>query len=119
MILKQSRKKLDRALNDDDTTIFLLSGDKNSKAREVHDFIEEYVWAPWDRWFLVTGLSILKPSEKQTWFDGANVERYAVLGGAKPKSIAQKGPITELLRAADSKPAITKIERAFAAGDAV
>jgi hypothetical protein len=116
MILTDDRGPLDDELSIKKRTIIVLSGDEDTKSGEIHEFIEERDWDPWDRWFLVTDLSILTPEESYGWFiDKPN--RHAVLGGTTPKVIAQKGSVNKLLRQ-NGKPSATKISKAFAKGDA-
>ena len=111
--------KLDQALEDDRTTILLLSGGQDSKCEEVHAFVDGYDWEPWRHYFLITDLLILMPAELDQWFDGPNPDQYAVIGGATiPKPVARKGPVEHLLKA-DGGPSILKIRSVFAAGDQV
>lgn len=119
MIIKKDRAKLDESLNDTTTTVFLLVGQENSKAGEVHGLIESRTWDDWQRWFLITDLSLLTDTEKWAWFSGITSEYYAVLGGNNlPKTIAQQGPVTDLLNK-DGRPGYLKIRQAFLKGDEI
>ena len=117
MIITDDRTRLDSALVDPDTTVLLLSGDEDSKAREIHDFIHGAELEAWRKCFLISDLKILKASERKAWFDGENSERYAALGGTT-KKLAVRGPIDDLLTASD-EPSILEIRQAFARGDKV
>jgi len=117
MIITDDRVELNKSLEDPKTTIFLIAGQTNSKAEQIHTLIESKKWDDWQRWFLITDSSLLTLTEKQTWFAGATNGYYAVLGGRNlPKIIAQQGPITDLLNA-DGRPGYFKIRDAFLAGD--
>jgi hypothetical protein len=60
---------------------------------------------------------LLSNDEIQLWFKGKTSDYYAVLGGKnKPKTIAQQGPVAQLLNN-DGQPGYLKIRRAFLKGD--
>jgi len=97
MILTDDRSMLDKACADSRTTILVLSGTKGSRAETVHGCMEDGDWEPWYRWFLITDLRLLTADEKNRWFAGNNQDRYAVLGGDPPKSVAAQGKAEALL----------------------
>lgn len=117
MIIKQNREALDTNLKDPNATVFLLIGQENSKAEEVHDLIETKNWDEWHHWLLITDISLLTDGEKQAWFQGNVSDYYAVLGGDKlPKKVAKQGPVTDLFNS-NNKPGYIKIRDAFLMGD--
>ena len=117
MIIKENRTRLDQALGNPKLTVLLLSGVRESKVGKVYDFVSNENLEPWRRCFLITDLVVLTEAEQTRWFDGANTDRYAVVGGTQhPKSVALKGPIEDLLKS-DGKPGRRKIRSAFARGD--
>lgn len=117
MIIKEDRTRLDQALGNPRLTVLLLSGVEESKAGKVYDFVSNKNWEPFRRFFLITDLTVLSEAEQTRWFDGTNTDYYAAVGGKeRPKSVAQKGPIEDLLRTS-LEPDILEIRGAFAAGD--
>ena len=97
MILTNDRSKLDEACANTRTTVFVLSGTKGSQAETIHKCMEEGGWETWYRWFMLTDLSLLTDDEKNIWLGGDNQDRYAVLGGNPPKTVATKGDVEALL----------------------
>jgi hypothetical protein len=119
MIIDQDRTELDQALDNERLTVLLLAGTKESKAGEVHGFAITTVGLLEDfyRCFLLTDLSILTMPEKNRWFTGDEMDRYAVVGGKEsPKRVGKKGAVDDLLRI-DRQPSKTKIRLAFAKGN--
>lgn len=117
MIITDDRSRLNSALEDARTTILVLSGTRESSAGTIHACMEDDGWEDWYRCFMITDLGVLTNDEKNAWFEGNNNERYAVLGGARPKSIAARGSITDLLFPDSNECDILKIEEELAKGD--
>jgi hypothetical protein len=116
MIVSTARTRLDQALANERHTLLLLCGSRQSQAGIIHAALKTMGLAPWRRYFLITNLTLLTDQEKQTWFDNAQSDRYALLGGRiLPKTVAVSGPITDLLRA-DGKPGARKIRAAYNQG---
>ncbi len=114
MVIKEKRTRLDKALSNQRLTVLLLSGTKESKAGKIHNAFVAFKWERSYRCILITDLSLLTKSERTKWFDGAKVDRYAVLKGTNlPKRLASKGPVENLLRVRDSRPDRIKIRRAI------
>lgn len=119
MILTEDRGGLDSNLNDTTTTIFILVGPTNSKAGAVHDLMVTKNWDAYHNFYLFPETTLLAPDELNTWFDGNTSQYYVVLGGANlPKTIAQKGPVTDLLKN-NGTPDSLAIRDIFLKGDEV
>src|SRR3972149_9020679 len=114
MIIVNDRTEIDTALNDPETTVLILAGERQSSARNVHDFLEtQDGWEAWWRWFLILDVAILDSEEKRLWFDDGSGELYAVVGGRElPKLTAKKGQIGDLLKQ-DGSPGKIKIRSAY------
>jgi hypothetical protein len=114
-ILTNSRKKLDAALDDDETTLFLVLDDPEELVAEaVHDKAEEIAAPrPWRRVFVVTDAELLTDDERMLWFDEPG--HFAVVGG-KAKVVAMRGPLTDLVLP-NGAPIAMKIRTAFNLGD--
>lgn len=118
MVIAQDRSKLDEAIDengDPNWVVLLLSGAEGSKAGDIHDYMEDKGLEAWRKYYLITDISVLMPSERTQWFGEINTEKYAVLK-RKTKEVAVSGPVSELLRA-NGKPNIIKIRRAFTKGE--
>ncbi len=116
MIIIDDPTPLTDALADTATTVLVLAGTIDGVAGAIHNFIETRPdMEPWRRWFLVTKLSALTPSQRSAWFGDEN-DRFVVLGGSVPKQLGPRGDIGELLRA-NRRPSVLRIRRVFAKGD--
>jgi hypothetical protein len=117
MILTDDRSELDKDCADARTTILVLSGTEESDAGTIHACMEDNGWELWYRWFLITDLSLLTNDEKNDWFEGNNQERYTVLGGNPPKSVAAAGRVKDLLLPHSDECDILTIRKELAKGD--
>jgi hypothetical protein len=117
MILTDDRSELNKGCANARTTILVLSGTEESRAGTIHECMEDNGWEGWYRWFLITNLSVLTSDEKNAWFEGNNHERYAVLGGAPPKSVAARGRVKDLLLPGNDECDILTIQEELAKGD--
>ena len=118
MIVKQSRSRLDTAIDPDgDITwvVLLSSGADGSTAEQIHEYMGDKGLEPWRKYFLITDLDVLTESERNEWFGGANTEWYAVLK-QETKEVVCTGPVSELLRV-NGKPSILNIRKAFIKGE--
>lgn len=111
-VIDMDRTKLDVALAEDGNTILLISDDPDPVAELVHDKAEG-VAKDWHRVFLLKSLAVLKPNERQTWFEEEG--HFAVVGG-KHKVVAHRGPISTLMLPS-GKPSGIEIRWAFNQGD--
>jgi len=111
-VIDQDRSKLDAALEEDGVTLLLISDDPDPVAELVHDKAED-VAKEWQRAFLVKDLAVLKPKERETWFEEEG--HFAVVGGKK-KVVALRGPISNLMLPS-GKPSGVEIRWAFNQGD--
>jgi hypothetical protein len=111
-VIDADRTNLDAALAEDGTTLLLISDDPDPVAELVHDKAEE-VAKDWQRVFLLKSLAVLKPKERQTWFDEEG--HFAVVGG-KDKVVAFRSPISALMLPS-GKPSGVEIRWAFNQGD--
>lgn len=119
MIVTANRGALDSNLNDTTSTIFILVGATNSKAGAVHDLMVTKNWDAYHNFYIFPETTLLASDELSTWFDGNTSQYYVVLGGANlPKKIAQKGPVTDLLKN-NGTPNFLAIRAIFLKGDIV
>jgi hypothetical protein len=116
MIIIDDRSPLDDDLKDATTTIFILLGSSTSKAGEVHTTMKKMNWQPYQKYYLVTKATRLSDNELNDWFSGNTSDWYTVLGGKVPKTSAQSGPISDLLKS-DGTPDIIIIIDAMLKGD--
>jgi len=117
MIINDDRSSLDSDLNDATSTIFILLGSSTSNAGKVYTAMEEKEWQPYQKYYLVTKATLLNTDELNDWFGGNTSDCYAVLGGnVVPKTSAQSGAISDLLRP-DGTPDILRIIKAMLKGD--
>jgi hypothetical protein len=113
-LLTNSRKKLDAALADDETTLFLILDDPDEVAEAVHDKAEEIAEPrEWRRVFLIREVELLSADERKLWFDEPG--HYAVVGG-KEKVVAMRAPLTDVVLP-NGTPIAMKIRTAFNLGD--
>ena len=122
-ILKADRKALDEFLQDQTTTLLLLSGPLGSAAEQIHNDTEPRIQGTWRRVVLVTQRNVLAGNEL-VWLPADGT--YVVLGGGVPKQVAKdllNAPLQALpvanLMVAGNGPNPLQVEMAYAAGDAV
>ena len=111
-VIVADRSKLDLALAEAGTTLLLISDDPDPVAELIHDRAEE-IAKDWHRVFLIEDLSVLKPKERQTWFDEEG--HFAVVGG-KHKVVAFRSLISVLMLPS-GKPSGVEIRWALNQGD--
>lgn len=113
-ILTNSRASLDKALDTEGTTLFLILDDPENAGELVHDKAVAIASArPWRNAFLITDPSLLTAKERKLWFDEAGY--YAVVGG-KDKVVAVRGPLDALIMS-NGAPSAMEIRWSFNQGD--
>jgi hypothetical protein len=116
MIIDNDRSPLDASLIDATATIFILLGAPDSRAGAVHTAMLSKNWQPYQKFYLISDTTILTAAELKQWLNGQTPDCYVVLGGSVPKTVAQNGPVSNLLKP-DNTPDILKIEDAMLSGD--
>ena len=111
-VIGTDRQELDAALEEDGTTLLLISDDPDPVAELVHDKAEAVAKA-WQHVFLIEDLALLKPAERRNWLEEPG--HFAVLGG-RHKVVAVRGPLSDLMLPS-GKPSGIEIRWAFNQGD--